>query len=247
MKIGDKLVLSVQDARSELTGEAFRVGGLLHPPTRDLDEGVVLVRLDEAQELFAVPGEVSEIALAAPPGADLDAIERTLAAALGPGARVETWRELQPMLVAMIGLFDQLGWILYVAIFVAMAFGIANVMLMSVFERTREIGILLAIGMPPARMVAIVVAEGIALVMIGAALGVALGFGSCFLLRDGIDLSRWSEGLRAFGMPTRLVPVLRGGDVIAPFWVAAVTAVAASSWPALRAVRTRPAEAVRRI
>jgi ABC-type lipoprotein release transport system permease subunit len=247
VKVGDKLVLSVQDARSELTGEAFRVGGLLRPPTRDLDESVVLVRLDEAQALFAVPGEVSEIALAARPGANLDDIARRLSAALGPGARVETWRQLQPMLVAMIGLFDQLGWILYLAIFVAMAFGIANVMLMSVFERTREIGILLAIGMPPARMVAIVVAEGITLVLLGVALGIGIGFGSCYLLRDGIDLSRWGEGLRAFGMPTVLIPVARRGDLIAPLWVAVVTAVGASAWPALRAVRTRPAEAVRRI
>jgi ABC-type lipoprotein release transport system permease subunit len=245
-KRGDKLVLSVQDVRGELTGEAFRVGGVLRAPSRELDEAVVWARLEDAQPLYGVGEEVSEVALAAPPGADLDALKADLAARLGAGARVETWRELEPLLVAIIEMFDQIGWIVYAAIFVAMAFGIANVLLMSVFERTREIGVLLAIGMPPARMVAIVLAEALVLVVTGVALGFALGLGAVWLLRGGIDLSLWAEGLRAFGIPTRLVPVARSGDVWAPSIVAVVTALAASFWPALRVVRTRPAEAVRR-
>ncbi len=244
--LGDKLVLSVQDARGDLTGEAFRVGGLLRPPTRALDESVVLVRLDEAQRLFGVPGEISELAFAARDKAALDEAKAAIASALGPAARVETWRELQPLLVAMIAMFDQVGWVVYAAIFVAMAFGIANALLMSVFERTREIGVLSALGMPPARMVAIVVAEAFVMVGLGVAAGFALGFGGVWLVRDGIDLSAWSEGLRAFGVPTRLVPVVRSGDVWAPVWVATATALLASLWPALRAVRTRPAEALRR-
>ena len=147
----------------------------------------------------------------------------------------------------MITMFDSIGWVIYAAIFIAMAFGIANVLLMSVLERTREIGVLLAIGMPPARMVAIVVAESLVLVLLGVALGFAIGFAGIYGLRDGVDLSAFSEGLRQFGVPTRLVPVARSGDVVAPLWVASTTAVVASLWPALRAVRTRPAEALRRV
>lgn len=245
--LGDKLVLSVQDARGDLTGEAFRVGGLLRPPTRALDESVVLVRLDDGQRLFGVPGEISELAFAARDKGALDETKLAIASVLGPAARVETWRELQPLLVAMIAMFDQVGWVVYAAIFVAMAFGIANALLMSVFERTREIGVLSALGMPPARMVAIVVAEAFVMVGLGVAAGFALGFGGVWLVRDGIDLSAFSEGLRAFGVPTRLVPVVRSGDVWAPVWVATATALLASLWPALRAVRTRPAEALRRI
>ena len=245
--LGDKLVLSVQDARGDLTGEAFRVGGLLRPPSRGLDESVVLLRLGEAQRLFGVPGEISELALSVHKAEALDAAKQAAATALGATARVETWRELQPLLVAMIAMFDQVGWVVYAAIFVAMAFGIANALLMSVFERTREIGVLMAIGMPPARMVAIVVAEALVTVALGVACGFALGFGAVWLVRDGIDLSAWSEGLRSFGVPTRLVPIVRSGDVWSPLWVATLTALLASLWPALRAVRTRPAEALRRI
>jgi ABC-type lipoprotein release transport system permease subunit len=245
--IGDKLVLSVQDVHGDLTGEALRVGGIVEAPSRELDEAVVLLRLDDAQRLFGVPGEISELALAARDPQRLDDVKASAAAALGPGPRVETWRELEPLLDMMISLFDQMGWVIYAAIFVAMAFGIANVLLMSVLERTREIGVLLAIGMPPARMVAIVLAESVVLVALGVALGFALGFAAILALRDGIDLSEFREGLRAFGVPTRLIPVARSGDVWAPMAVAGVTALAASLWPALRAVRTQPAEALRRV
>jgi ABC-type lipoprotein release transport system permease subunit len=243
---GDKLVLAVQDARGDLTGEAFRIGGLLDPPTRELDESVVFLSLADAQRLYGVAGEISEIALAARERGALEAPRREAASALGAGVRVETWREREPLLSMMIELFDQMGWVIYAAIFVAMAFGIANVLLMSVLERTREIGVLLAIGMPPARMVAIVIAESAVLVMVGVALGFALGFAGIWALRDGIDLGRWGEGLRAYGMPTKLMPIARSGDVTAPLIVAALTALIASLWPALRAVRTRPADALRR-
>lgn len=253
--VGDKIVLSVQDARGDLTGEAFRVGGILRAPSRPLDDGVVIVRLDEAQRLYGVPGEVSELALAVrDPSALADRDSRALEvpraaaeAALGSGVRVETWRQIQPMLSTMLGLFDQMAWVVYAAIFIAMAFGIANVLLMSVFERTREIGVLLALGMPPARMVAIVQAEALVLVALGVVLGFALGFGAVASLRGGIDLSAFSEGLQMFGVPTRLVPVARPGDIWVPVGVALITALLASLWPALRAVRTNPADALRRV
>ncbi len=244
--VGDKVVLAVQDVRGDLTGEAFRVAGIYRAPSRELDEAVAILRLDDAQRLFAVAGEISELAFAARERGALEAPRAEVARALGPGVRVETWRELEPMLDTMIALFDQIGWVMYAAIFVAMAFGIANVLLMSVLERAREIGVLLAIGMPPARMVAIVVTESVVLVALGVAAGFAFGFAVIFALRDGIDLSAFGDGLRAFGVPTRLTPVARSGDVWAPLAVAVVTALLASLWPALRAVRTRPAEALRK-
>jgi ABC-type lipoprotein release transport system permease subunit len=237
----------IGSGHGDLTGEALRVGGIVEAPSRELDEAVVLLRLEDAQRLFGVPGEISELALAARDPERLDDVKTQASAALGAVARVETWRELEPLLNMMIALFDQMGWVIYAAIFVAMAFGIANVLLMSVLERTREIGVLLAIGMPPARMVAIVLAESVVLVALGVGLGFALGFSAILALRDGIDLSALRAGLRAFGVPTRLVPVARSGDVWAPIWVAGVTALVASLWPALRAVRTRPAEALRRV
>jgi len=250
--VGDKLVLSVQDVKGDMTGEAFRVGGLFRTASRDLDRGSVFLRIDEGKQLFGLGEAISELVLIAEQRRRVDDLKSAIEARLpkdpeGPRFEVRTWEEIQPLLVYFVDLFDQMGWYVYGAVFVAMAFGIANVLLMSVYERIREIGILMAIGMGPRRLVAGIVIESLLLTLLGVAIGLAVGALSVWLLRDGIDLSRWAEGLTAYGIGTRIVPVIRSEDLIMPALVAIVTAVLASLWPALRAVRIRPADAVRHI
>lgn len=245
--VGDKLVLSVQDVRGEMTGEAFRVGGLFRTASRDLDRGSVFLRLDEGQRLFGLGQAVSELVVIAEQRRRVDDLKRAIESRLSDELEVRTWEEIRPLLVYFVDLFDQMGWFVYGAVFVAMAFGIANVLLMSVYERFREIGILMAIGMGPRRLVAGIVIESLLLTLLGVMIGLAVGALSVWLLRDGIDLSRWAEGLTAYGIGTEIVPVLRGKDLIMPTLVAVATAFFASLWPALRAVRIRPADAVRHI
>ncbi len=244
--VGAKVVLSAQDVSGEMTGEAFRIAGFFRTASRELDESAVFLRLDEARRLFGLGDEVSEVVLVAHAESGSGPLRDWLAAQ-APQAEVRTWKEIRPFLVQIIDMFEQTGWVVYAAIFVAMAFGIANVLLMSVMERTREIGILSAIGMPADRLVAMVLAEALVVTLGGVALGAALGFGGTALLSDGIDLSTWGEGLESFGIPTRIVPVLPAHQLGIPIVIAIVTAVVASLWPAIRAVRTRPAEAVRHV
>jgi ABC-type lipoprotein release transport system permease subunit len=245
--VGDKLVVSVQDVHGDLTGEAYRVRGLFRTASRDFDAGHAFVRLEEAQALFGVGGDVSEVAVLARERRDVPRLRDELAAALGPGVSVRSWDQSQPLLQYMVDLFDEVGWIVYAAVFVAMAFGIANVMLMAVHERIREIGIITAVGMHPDRLVALVCIESLMLTVLGLFVGLGLALGGVAALDDGIDLSRWAEGLEAYGIGTRIVPTLRADDLTVPMLAALVTAVVASLWPALRAARLRPAEAVRHL
>ncbi len=245
--VGDKLVLSVQDVHGEMTGEAFRVGGLFRTASRELDRGSVFLRIDEGKQLFGLGEAISELVVIADQRRRVDDLKRAIEARLSGDLEVRTWEEMQPLLVYFVDLFDQMGWYVYGAVFVAMAFGIANVLLMSVYERIREIGILMAIGMGPRRLVVGIVIESLLLTLLGVGIGLAIGVLSVWLLRDGIDLSRWAEGLTAYGVGTKIVPVIRSKDLIIPTLVAVVTAVFASLWPALRAVRIRPADAVRHV
>ena len=243
--VGDKLVLSVQDVQGEMTGEAFRVGGLFRTASGELDRGSVFLRIDEGKQLFGLGEAISELVVIAEQRRRVDDLKSAVQARLPGDLEVRTWEEIQPLLVYFVDLFDQMGWYVYGAVFVAMAFGIANVLLMSVYERIREIGILMAIGKGPRRLVTGIVIESLLLTLLGVMIGLAVGALSVWLLRDGIDLSRWAEGLTAYGVGTKIVPVLRSRDLIMPTLVAVVTAVFASLWPALRAVRIRPADAVR--
>jgi ABC-type lipoprotein release transport system permease subunit len=245
--IGDKVVLSATDTSGDLAGEAFRVAGLFRTASLELDRSTVYLRLDESQQLFALGGAISELVAVVRDREAVPTVEAALRARLPAGVVVQSWEELAPLLVYLVDAFDEMAWIVYAAVFVAMAFGIANVLLMAVYERTREIGVVRAIGMSGRRVVGMVVLESLFLTFVGVALGFALTGASLFALRDGIDLSRFAKGLTSLGVGTTVVPVVRAADFFTPSWVALATAVGSSLWPALRAARARPAEALRHV
>jgi ABC-type lipoprotein release transport system permease subunit len=245
VSVGDKVVVSVQDLSGDLTGEAFRVGGLFRTPSLEFDRGTVFMRLAESQQLLGLGDAISEVVVIARERSQIAEIREALRRRLGRAVEVQTWEELRPMLRQTVEIFDSVGWYVYAAIFVAMVFGIANVLLMAVFERIREIGILMAIGMRPQRLLAMILAESVILTAVGLGLGYGLAVAAVAALHNGIDLSFWASGLTAVGIGTRIVPVIRSYDVVIPIGIAMLTAVVASLWPALRAARLRPAEAVR--
>lgn len=245
--VGSKVVLSVQDLRGDLTGEAFRVGGIFKSPSAEIDRATIVVRLSESQRLFGLGESISELVVVARDPEDIGLLQQRLQSELGEQGVVQTWQELRPFLVQIVELFDQTGWAMYAAVFAAMLFGIANVLLMSVFERTREIGVVLALGLRPRRIVAVVVLESLWLTLLGLALGYAVAALGVFLLRDGIDLSLFASGLSWMGIGSRIVPVIRPYDLIVPVSVAIITAGIASLWPSLRAARLRPAQAMRHV
>jgi len=247
VRIGDKIALSLQDLGGDLTGGGYRVGGLFHTASSTFDRATLLMRRGDAQALFGLGDAVSEVVVIARGQSDIEPLRVALATALGPHAEVRSWRQLQPLLAYMVEIFDTTAWYLYAAVFTAMAFGIANVLLMAVYERAREIGMLVAMGMRRRRVVAMVVLEAMLVTLLGLATGIAIALAAVWLMRDGIDLSAFSEGLNAWGVGARLVPVLRGTDFAIPVVVASLAALLASAWPAVRAVRARPAEALRRI
>ena len=147
---------------------------------------------------------------------------------MGDG-RSESWDELQPALVYMIDVFDQSALAVYAAVFIAMAFGIANVLLMTVFERTREIGVRRAIGFGRSKLVATVVAEA----MVVTAIGLALGW---TMVQVGGDPT-------GGGLPVFHVPAF---DVALGMGLALLLGLGTGSLPAIQAMRLRIADALRR-
>ncbi len=245
--LDDKVVLSVQDLAGDLTGRAFRIAGVFKTPSMAVNQSTLLLRIDEAQQLFGLGDQVSEIVVVADADRLVGSLRDSLSRTLGDSAEVRSWQELQPLLVYLVEVMDQLAWAIYGAVFIAMAFGIANVLLMSIYERTREIGVMMAVGMKPRRVVLSVMAESLVVTAVG--LGAGLGFGALciWLLRDGIDLSLYARGLESMGVGSRIVPVLRLNDVLAPAVMAIGAASLASAWPAIRAAGLRPGEALRRV
>jgi ABC-type lipoprotein release transport system permease subunit len=247
-RIGEKIVLRV-------AGEgglgAFRVRGIYRTASSEFDGHMVYLRLSDAQRLFGRPGALTQVAVA------LDDPELALevrawlsseAHARLPDVPLEvlTWQEREPRLAAMLDVASSTGWIFYGVIFVAMAFGIANVMLMAVFERIREFGVMRSLGLRGRRLVLLIVGESIALTVLGTVAGLALALPiSLWLGRIGLDLRAFSDALEQVGMGTKIYFRMLPSDVVTAVALAGATALLAGLWPAWRAARMRPAEALR--
>jgi ABC-type lipoprotein release transport system permease subunit len=250
VRLGDKLVLH---APGETGLGAFRISGVFRSGSIGFDKSTVFLRLEDAQRLLDVGDGVHEVAIAlADPRAlaALTAFARAELPRVNPDEALEvlTWKEREPRLAAMLGLMADTAWIAYATMFAGMAFGIANALLMSVYERIREFGVLRSLGLPAARLVWLVLIESLLLTFGGALLGVGLGATLVWVLEHtGIELGSLSTGLSQLGIGTTIYPHLDPGDFVSPLGLAFATALAAAIWPAWKAARLRPAEAVRHV
>jgi len=245
--VGKKIVVSTQDVNGAFAGKALRVSGLFRTASIDFDGNTVFVTLDEAQDLLSLDGAISEIAILAEDPDRIPSVQESLEAMLPGQPEVRTWRQLQPLLVSMIDFLEVNASVLYSAIYIAMSFGIANVLLMSISERIPEIGMMLSMGMRPGALVRMVVLESVFLGILGFTIGLGLSWLVVGFFSEGIDLSRFADTTRLFGLGTRIVPVLRPVDVIGPALGVLATTILASVAPAFRAVRVRPVEALRHV
>jgi ABC-type antimicrobial peptide transport system permease subunit len=155
-------------------------------------------------------------------------------------------------MVALIRIVDLAGALVLVLVFIAAAAGVANTMLMATFERTREFGMLLALGTRPARIVSLVLTESMALGMMGAILGSAVGIALVLVThRTGIDYATLAGGgpseLSFAGLrwSLRFYPTLDVADVVRAIAAVCITSLLASVWPAYRASRLQPVRALR--
>jgi len=243
--LGRRVVLMSQDANNQIADRGFRVVGIFDADPQALETGYVFVGLDIARQMLTIGKDVSEVAVMTPDRKRLEEIVASLRAA-APGEDVAAWTEVEPMVVLMEKLHNVVLLIWFAVVFTAMAFGLVNTLLMAVFERTREFGLFQALGMPPRFILGQVLVESLIL------LGIALLFGnltswiSVVSLKGGIDLSMFAEGLEMVGMSPVMYPALAAGDVTAANIIVVVLGVLASLYPAWRASRYVPVEAITR-
>ena len=138
------------------------------------------------------------------------------------------------MVKAYLNMSDVSLYIWYIVVFAAMGFGIVNTTLMAVFERMREFGLMMALGMTPGKVVGQVLTET-----------AFLGFVSVMALKTtGIDLSSLAKGAEMWGMPRILYPAIRPHDVVNANGVVFILSMVISLYPAVKAARFSPKEAM---
>ncbi len=159
---------------------------------------------------------------------------------------VETWKDLAPELEMMYEFLIIEMQIFLGIIMAALLFGITNTMLMSVLDRVREFGVLLAVGMKRVRVFLLIMIETIILSLVGGIIGMVLGTFTIWYFSDkGIDLSLFSEGLSSWGMPTILYPILPLYFYGVLTTMIVITGILAAIWPSIKTIKLRPADAIR--
>lgn len=245
LKLGSKLVLTFQNVDTTLTYAAFRIAGIYKTESSVFDQLHLFVRKSDLYPVMESQPIVSEIAIRLISSDDLDPVYSKINQS-NPALMVETWKQLAPeleftyeMLILELEIF--LGIIL-----AALLFGITNTMLMSVMDRVREFGVLMAVGMKRIRVFMLILLETFVLSIFGGIIGMALGSITVWYLSDkGIDLSIFAEGLNAWGMPTQIYPVLPLYFYFILIVMIIATAIIAAIYPSIKTIKLRPAEAIR--
>ncbi len=245
LKLNSKMVLSFQGMDNNLVSSAFRVVGIFKTESTIFDETTVFIRSNDLRLILGTSIPIHEIALRINTIDLIDSTAKELQSQL-KSLKVETWKELAPELSLTSGFLYLELKIFMGIILLALLFGVSNTMMMSVFERIREFGVLMAIGMKKIKLFLLILFESIIILFFGGLIGVLFAFATIeFLSNKGIDLSIFEEGMAEYGMSSILYPVLPLDMYLTLFAMMFFTAIIASISPAIKAIKLNPAEAIR--
>jgi len=241
-----KMTLTFLDKEQIQTGAVFRIAGVYDIKNSMYEMSQVLVKNEDLVNLTGLsPSDCHQLIVR------LENLEQTeeVCAALAeklPGLEVMHWKEIQPDLAMMTDMVQKFYAIFMVIILAALAFGIVNTMLMVVLERTKELGMLTAIGMNKKRVFNMIMLESVFLSLVGGVTGMIISqalIGAT--ARKGINFASYAEGLEAMGYTAHIYPVISTSFFITVTLLIILTGILSSIYPALKALKLDPADALR--
>ncbi len=250
--LGDKLIVTLTDSSGTITSGAFQIVGIFKTANARFDEANVFVDKKDFSILIGYPVNTGdEIAIRLKANGQTPAVLKKLRRLFQKEIRskqivIRSWDQIQPLLKSMIAMMDYFSYIFLFIILAALAFAIINTMLMAVMERTREIGMLMALGMNKRKIFSMIMLETIFLSIVGAVLGLLI---SIFVINHyatyGFDLSSVAKGLNYVGYSSRIYFRVNTNFYIISMILVALIAVLSSISPALKALKLQPAKAIR--
>ncbi len=246
-KVGKRIVLMSQDPENEIADRGFRVVGLFDANVQAYEENYVFAGKTTTQKMLRVGDQVSELFVLGDDFRDVEAEYNKTVELIDGRAEVKRWIELDAYLGTMLNVMDGFVLVWIIVIFLALSFGLVNTLVMAVFERVREIGLMLALGMRPINILGQIIVESLLLLAIGLAIGTTLAWAAVQPMKDGVDLSIVGDGMEMWGMSSVLYPELLLSDVILANVVVLILGFLASLSPAWRAAQYEPIEAITKV
>ena len=248
--IGDELTVIGQGRDGSVAATLLNVRGIYKSGMAEFDRSSIQIPLESFQDLYAMRGGVHEVVAVADSLWDVAGIKLAVAAGIadienGTSLVALDWIELMPGLLQAIQLDISFGIIFYLILIMVVAFSIMNTFLMAVFERTKEFGVMMAVGTTPRRLTKLLLIESLSMTTVGIMAGIIMGsLLTLYFQTYGLDLGHSSELLAQFGISGKLYPKLTiVSATVGPALVLFMTFLAAL-YPALRIRGLRPVEAL---
>ena len=243
-RLGKRVVVMSQDPDNAIADRGFRVVGVFEADLESREESIVYAGREVIQSMLGVGTDISEIAILGHDYREPEALAASVRNIVPADQEVLSWLKLDPYLSTMMQVMDGFVLVWMVVIFLALSFGLVNTLMMAVFERVREIGLMRALGMRPSAIIYQVLVESLMLLVLGLLAGNILAISTIVWLKDGIDVSAVSEGLEMMGASSIMYPVLQYPDLLLANSVVIVLGIITSLLPAWRAAQYRPVEAL---
>ncbi len=247
LKTGSRLVLTFTDTSSNIVSGAFKVVAIYQSDNTPLDERNVYVTKNDLNALLNIQDAFHEIVVLVKNDQDVDTIQSRLLQQF-PAYQIESWRELSPETDLLVKTTDQYTYIIMVIIMFALAFGIINTMMMAILERTREIGMMVALGTNRVKIFFLVLTETLFLTLAGSPVGILVGWlATRYFNQHGLDLSGMGkEMMSSFGFGTMIYPEFPADKLLGVMLIVTGTAIISCLFPAIKALKLQPVEALRR-
>jgi ABC-type lipoprotein release transport system permease subunit len=241
-----KITLTFLDRDNNQVGANFRVTGIFDVTNSMFEKEIIFVKDSDLKKLTRFENATyQQLIVRIEDVKQTETVTDNIRKAL-PEFEVKSWKELQPDLAMMSDMVYQIYIVLMIIILAALAFGIVNTMLMVVLERTKELGMLTAIGMNRRKVFSMIMLESVLMSLFGGIFGMILSKGVIILTaRQGINFTRYSDGLEAFGYTSHIFPQIDNGFFVIVTILIIITGICSSVYPALKALRLNPADAIR--
>jgi ABC-type lipoprotein release transport system permease subunit len=246
IEMGSRIVLSFQDVDGEITGGAFRVAGMFDTFSDPYDETNVFVAQNDLNRLLGLDNQVHHIKLTVDDISKAENYAEQIEEQF-PDLMIQSWGELAPELRMMFNMMDLTMYIVMIIVIIALVFSIINSMLMAVLERTRELGMLRAIGMNKARVFSMIVWETLFLTIVGTPVGLFLSWSTIrYFELYGINLNAFASAMNSYGFGTTIYPSLPPVYYLNITLFIAVAALLSALYPAWKTLQLNPVEAIRK-
>ena len=249
VKAGDNVSLVSQGFDGSIAADSFTVRGIFKCPNVGYNRGIALIPFEEAVQIFSMEDYISSFVIRADDIDYVPEINTEIKQIAGPELEVMMWDELMPEIMQFIAM-DRASTHFYVLmLYMIVAFGILNTVQMSVFERTRELGIMLSIGTSRGRVFAMIITESFFITVIGVAAGLAGGaLLSWYFSVYPMDFTGYQAEMELYGMTTLLYYArMKSYDFFVTAAVTLFISMIFALFPARRASRLSPVRAIRHL